>query len=131
MLEKARAVMPAKPAAPVKAGAAKGPGEASRASSGQFLTTLTQHWHCCNMELKILVCFTASRSTEDLDTKADVKKVRGGAAVKKVTRRTVLGFLCSIQCQLNISSSEGGAVLPSRLWNLFKGCKVSVPLLWD
>lgn len=39
MLEKARAVMPAKPAAPVKSGSAKGSGEPSRASSGQFLGT--------------------------------------------------------------------------------------------
>lgn len=58
MLEKARAVMPAKPAGPAKAGSGKGSGEPSRASS-------------------------VSRSTEDLDSKPDVKKVRGGAAAKK------------------------------------------------
>ncbi|XP_056908660.1 cytoskeleton-associated protein 5 isoform X5 [Takifugu flavidus] len=56
MLEKARAVMPEKPAAPAKAGGAKGPAEPSRAAS-------------------------ASRSqaaAEDTDSKPDVKKVRGG-----------------------------------------------------
>ncbi|XP_045892888.1 cytoskeleton-associated protein 5 isoform X2 [Micropterus dolomieu] len=62
MLEKARAVMPAKPAAPAKAGGGKGSGEPSRAAS-------------------------ASRSqpaSEDFtDSKPEVKKVRGGVAAKK------------------------------------------------
>lgn len=83
MLEKARAVMPAKPAAPVKSGSAKGSGEPSRPSSGQFLATCSS-FALFNMEFKTLVCSTASRSTEDLDSKPDVKKVRGGAAAKKV-----------------------------------------------
>nr|XP_040018172.1 cytoskeleton-associated protein 5-A isoform X2 [Gasterosteus aculeatus aculeatus] len=61
MLEKARAVMPAKPAAPAKAGGGRGSAEPSRAAS-------------------------ASRqpASEDLvDSKPEVKKVRGGAAGKK------------------------------------------------
>ncbi|XP_041794841.1 cytoskeleton-associated protein 5 isoform X2 [Chelmon rostratus] len=61
MLEKARAVMPAKPAAPAKTGGGKGSAEPSRAAS-------------------------ASRSqpaSDDLDSKPEVKKVRGGAAAKK------------------------------------------------
>ncbi|XP_019130039.1 cytoskeleton-associated protein 5 isoform X2 [Larimichthys crocea] len=61
MLEKARAVMPAKPAAPAKAAGAKGSAEMSRAAS-------------------------ASRSqapSDDVDSKPEVKKVRGGAAAKK------------------------------------------------
>ncbi|XP_047451779.1 cytoskeleton-associated protein 5 isoform X2 [Mugil cephalus] len=61
MLEKARAVMPAKPAAPAKAGGGKGSGETSRATS-------------------------ASRSApaaEDVDSKPEVKKVRGGGAAAK------------------------------------------------
>lgn len=45
------------------------------------------------MECKTLVCSTASRSTEDLDSKPDVKKVRGGAAAKKVT----IFFFCRIE----------------------------------
>ncbi|XP_067444811.1 cytoskeleton-associated protein 5 isoform X1 [Thunnus thynnus] len=61
MLEKARAVMPAKPAAPAKAGGGKGSAEPSRAAS-------------------------ASRSqpaNEDFpDSKPETKKVRGGAAKK-------------------------------------------------
>ncbi|XP_022071183.2 cytoskeleton-associated protein 5 isoform X2 [Acanthochromis polyacanthus] len=60
MLEKARAVMPAKPAAPAKAGG-KGSTETSRSAS-------------------------ASRSQpagDDSDSKPEVKKVRGGAAAKK------------------------------------------------
>lgn len=60
MLEKARAVMPAKPAAPAKAGG-KGSAETSRSAS-------------------------ASRSQpagDDGDSKPEVKKVRGGAAAKK------------------------------------------------
>ncbi|XP_039663867.1 cytoskeleton-associated protein 5 isoform X3 [Perca fluviatilis] len=61
MLEKARAVMPAKPAAPAKTGGGKGSAEPSRAAS-------------------------ASRqpASEDfVDNKPDVKKVRGGVAGKK------------------------------------------------
>ncbi|XP_056243046.1 cytoskeleton-associated protein 5 isoform X2 [Seriola aureovittata] len=62
MLEKARTVMPAKPAAPAKAGGGKGSAEPSRAAS-------------------------ASRSqpaSEDfVDSKPEVKKVRGGVAAKK------------------------------------------------
>ncbi|XP_053175118.1 cytoskeleton-associated protein 5 isoform X3 [Scomber japonicus] len=62
MLEKARAVMPAKPAAPAKAGGGKGSAEPSRAAS-------------------------ASRSqpaNEDFpDSKPEAKKVRGGGAAKK------------------------------------------------
>ncbi|KAK9517304.1 hypothetical protein VZT92_025187 [Zoarces viviparus] len=61
MLEKARAVMPAKPAAPAKAGGARGSAEPSRAAS-------------------------ASRqpASEDfVDSKPEVKKVRGGGAGKK------------------------------------------------
>uniref|UniRef100_A0AAQ4PAT7 Cytoskeleton associated protein 5 n=1 Tax=Gasterosteus aculeatus aculeatus TaxID=481459 RepID=A0AAQ4PAT7_GASAC len=61
MLEKARAVMSAKPAAPAKAGGGRGSAEPSRAAS-------------------------ASRqpAIEDLvDSKPEVKKVRGGAAGKK------------------------------------------------
>nr|XP_046250378.1 cytoskeleton-associated protein 5 isoform X3 [Scatophagus argus] len=61
MLEKARAVMPAKPAAPAKAGGGKGSAEPSRTAS-------------------------ASRSqpvSEDLEGKPEVKKVRGGVAAKK------------------------------------------------
>ncbi|XP_040894038.1 cytoskeleton-associated protein 5 isoform X2 [Toxotes jaculatrix] len=61
MLEKARALMPAKPAAPAKAGGGKGSAEPSRAAS-------------------------ASRSqaaSEDFDSKPEVKKVRGGVAAKK------------------------------------------------
>ncbi|XP_044048307.1 cytoskeleton-associated protein 5 isoform X3 [Siniperca chuatsi] len=61
MLEKARAVMPAKPIAPAKTGGGKGSAEPSRAAS-------------------------ASRSqpaSEDFDSKPEVKKVRGGVAVKK------------------------------------------------
>ncbi|XP_023153323.2 cytoskeleton-associated protein 5 isoform X1 [Amphiprion ocellaris] len=60
MLEKARAVMPAKPAAPAKAGG-KGSAETSRSAS-------------------------ASRSQpagDEGDSKPEVKKVRGGAAAKK------------------------------------------------
>ncbi|XP_032379161.1 cytoskeleton-associated protein 5 isoform X1 [Etheostoma spectabile] len=61
MLEKARAVMPAKPAAPAKSGGGKGSAERSRAAS-------------------------ASRqpASEDfVDNKPEAKKVRGGAAGKK------------------------------------------------
>ncbi|KAM6926732.1 cytoskeleton-associated protein 5 isoform 2-T2 [Lycodopsis pacificus] len=61
MLEKARAVMPAKPAAPAKAGGGRGSAEPSRAAS-------------------------ASRqpaSEDSVDSKPEVKKVRGGAAGKK------------------------------------------------
>ncbi|XP_032436961.1 cytoskeleton-associated protein 5 isoform X3 [Xiphophorus hellerii] len=56
MLEKARAVMPAKPAAPTKTGG-KGSAEQSRAPS-------------------------ASRASEDFTDKPEAKKVRGGAAKK-------------------------------------------------
>uniref|UniRef100_A0A8D3C6Y8 Cytoskeleton associated protein 5 n=1 Tax=Scophthalmus maximus TaxID=52904 RepID=A0A8D3C6Y8_SCOMX len=60
MLEKARAVMPAKPAAPAKAGGGKGSAETSRAPSG---------------------------SEDSVDSKPEAKKVRGGggggAAAKK------------------------------------------------
>ncbi|XP_057691875.1 cytoskeleton-associated protein 5 isoform X1 [Corythoichthys intestinalis] len=56
MLEKARAVMPAKPAAPAKTGGAKSSSETNRAAS----------------------------SCEDfVDNKSEAKKVRGGVAVKK------------------------------------------------
>ncbi|XP_051239081.1 cytoskeleton-associated protein 5 isoform X2 [Dicentrarchus labrax] len=61
MLEKARAVMPAKPAAPAKAGGGKGSAEPSRAAS-------------------------ASRSqpaSDEVEGKPEAKKVRGGAAAKK------------------------------------------------
>nr|XP_020441313.1 cytoskeleton-associated protein 5 isoform X2 [Monopterus albus] len=61
MLEKARAVMPAKPAAPAKIGGGKSSAEKSRSAS-------------------------ASRSQpacEDFDSKPEVKKVRGGVAAKK------------------------------------------------
>ncbi|XP_035520994.1 cytoskeleton-associated protein 5 [Morone saxatilis] len=61
MLEKARAVMPAKPAAPAKAGGGKGSAEPSRAAS-------------------------ASRSqpaSNEVDGKPEAKKVRGGVAAKK------------------------------------------------
>ncbi|XP_039988219.1 cytoskeleton-associated protein 5 isoform X2 [Xiphias gladius] len=62
MLEKARAVVPAKPAAPAKTGGGKGSAEPGRAAS-------------------------ASRSqpaSEDyVDSKPEVKKVRGGVAAKK------------------------------------------------
>ncbi|XP_036963787.1 cytoskeleton-associated protein 5 isoform X2 [Acanthopagrus latus] len=61
MLEKARAVMPAKPAAPAKAGGGKSSSEPSRSAS-------------------------ASRSqpaSEEVDGKPEVKKVRGGVAAKK------------------------------------------------
>ncbi|XP_014875259.1 cytoskeleton-associated protein 5 isoform X4 [Poecilia latipinna] len=57
MLEKARAVMPAKPAAPAKTGG-KGSAEQSRAPS-------------------------ASRTGEDFTDKPEAKKVRGGGAAKK------------------------------------------------
>uniref|UniRef100_A0A4W6F1G5 Cytoskeleton associated protein 5 n=1 Tax=Lates calcarifer TaxID=8187 RepID=A0A4W6F1G5_LATCA len=57
MLEKARAVMPAKPAAPAKSGGGKGSAELSRA---------------------------ASASEDVVDSKPEVKKVRGGVAAKKV-----------------------------------------------
>uniref|UniRef100_A0A1A8N3F8 Cytoskeleton associated protein 5 n=1 Tax=Nothobranchius pienaari TaxID=704102 RepID=A0A1A8N3F8_9TELE len=61
MLEKARAVMPAKPAAPAKTGG-KGPAESARSSSASR-------------------CAAAS---EDLpDGKPEAKKVRGGPAAKK------------------------------------------------
>uniref|UniRef100_A0AAQ6AIL5 TOG domain-containing protein n=1 Tax=Amphiprion ocellaris TaxID=80972 RepID=A0AAQ6AIL5_AMPOC len=59
MLEKARAVMPAKPAAPAKAGG-KGSAETSRSASG------------------------VSPAGDEGDSKPEVKKVRGGAAAKKV-----------------------------------------------
>ncbi|XP_055365710.1 cytoskeleton-associated protein 5 isoform X1 [Betta splendens] len=61
MLEKARAVMPAKPAAPAKAGGSKAISEPSRSAS-------------------------ASRSqpvSDDVDSKPEAKKVRGGVAAKK------------------------------------------------
>ncbi|XP_026166581.1 cytoskeleton-associated protein 5 isoform X2 [Mastacembelus armatus] len=61
MLEKARAVMPAKPAAPVKTGGGKATAEPSRSAS-------------------------ASRSQpvcEEYDSKPEVKKVRGGVTAKK------------------------------------------------
>lgn len=43
MLEKARAVMPAKPAAPAKSGGGKGSAEPSRAQSGGSRTNSVQH----------------------------------------------------------------------------------------
>ncbi|KAM4734479.1 cytoskeleton-associated protein 5 isoform 2-T2 [Anableps anableps] len=61
MLEKARAVMPAKPAAPAKTGG-KGSGEPSRAPSASR---------------------TAAASEDFTDSKPEAKKVRGGAAAKK------------------------------------------------
>lgn len=62
MLEKARAVMPPKPAAPAKAGGGKGSAESGRASSA-----------------------SRSQTTSDdcVDSKPEVKKVRGGVAAKK------------------------------------------------
>ncbi|XP_078478550.1 cytoskeleton-associated protein 5 [Lampetra planeri] len=60
MLEKARAVMPAKPAAPAKAGGAKGSAERSTSAS------------------------RAQAASEDcVDSKPEAKKVRGGVATKK------------------------------------------------
>ncbi|KAM9352297.1 cytoskeleton-associated protein 5 [Symphorus nematophorus] len=61
MLEKARAVMPAKPAAPAKAGGGKGSAEASRSASAS----------------------RAQPAADEIDSKPEVKKVRGGAAAKK------------------------------------------------
>ncbi|XP_013885628.1 cytoskeleton-associated protein 5 isoform X2 [Austrofundulus limnaeus] len=62
MLEKARAVMPAKPAAPVKSGGGKGSAEPSRAPSAS----------------------RSAAAAEDLtDSKSEVKKVRGGGGAKK------------------------------------------------
>ncbi|KAG8012323.1 Cytoskeleton-associated protein 5, partial [Nibea albiflora] len=61
MLEKARAVMPAKPAAPAKAAGAKGSAETSRAASVS----------------------RSQAASDDVDSKPEVKKVRGGAAAKK------------------------------------------------
>ncbi|CAJ1057300.1 cytoskeleton-associated protein 5 isoform X4 [Xyrichtys novacula] len=60
MLEKARAVMPAKPAAPARAGGGKSSGE-PRASSAT----------------------RSQPAADDLDSKPEAKKVRGGAAAKK------------------------------------------------
>ncbi|KAM3609135.1 uncharacterized protein V6R79_010019 [Siganus canaliculatus] len=61
LLDKARAVMPPKPAAPAKAGKeGKGSAEPSRAASG-----------------------LSQPVTDDLDSKPDVKKIRGGGAAKK------------------------------------------------
>uniref|UniRef100_A0A669BK46 Cytoskeleton associated protein 5 n=1 Tax=Oreochromis niloticus TaxID=8128 RepID=A0A669BK46_ORENI len=66
MLEKARAVMPAKPAAPAKTGGGKGSAEPNRAASGIFNTSRSQ------------------LPSEDVaDSKPEVKKVRGGMAAKK------------------------------------------------
>uniref|UniRef100_A0A8C4HNT4 Cytoskeleton associated protein 5 n=1 Tax=Dicentrarchus labrax TaxID=13489 RepID=A0A8C4HNT4_DICLA len=59
MLEKARAVMPAKPAAPAKAGGGKGSAEPSRAAS----------------------------ASDEVEGKPEAKKVRGGAAAKKVSAK--------------------------------------------
>lgn len=85
MLEKARAVMPAKPA---KAGGAKGPAEPSRAASGLRHGGTLVEFSISN----VCVCCSACRSqsaAEDTDSKPDVKKVRGGggggAAARKVT----------------------------------------------
>uniref|UniRef100_A0A3Q4GPQ5 Cytoskeleton associated protein 5 n=1 Tax=Neolamprologus brichardi TaxID=32507 RepID=A0A3Q4GPQ5_NEOBR len=62
MLEKARAVMPAKPAAPAKTGGGKGSAEPNRAASAS----------------------RSQLSSEDVaDSKPEVKKVRGGMAAKK------------------------------------------------
>ncbi|KAM7396138.1 hypothetical protein PAMP_019206 [Pampus punctatissimus] len=63
MLEKARAVMPAKPAAPAKAGGGKGSAEPSRAASAT----------------------RSQPASEDFtDSKPEAKKVRGGVAAKKL-----------------------------------------------
>ncbi|KAF0040869.1 hypothetical protein F2P81_006767 [Scophthalmus maximus] len=68
MLEKARAVMPAKPAAPAKAGGGKGSAETSRAPSGSSSRS-------------------QPASEDSVDSKPEAKKVRGGggggAAAKK------------------------------------------------
>ncbi|XP_062245038.1 cytoskeleton-associated protein 5 isoform X2 [Platichthys flesus] len=62
MLEKARAVMPAKPAAPAKAGGGKDSAEPSRAASAS----------------------RSQPSSDDcVDSKPEVKKIRGGAPAKK------------------------------------------------
>uniref|UniRef100_A0A8C5I5R7 TOG domain-containing protein n=1 Tax=Gouania willdenowi TaxID=441366 RepID=A0A8C5I5R7_GOUWI len=68
MLEKARAVMPAKPAAPAKAGGGKGSSETSRAPSG---------W--------------SQSACDDLESKPEAKKVRGGVAAKKVAAKKPAG----------------------------------------
>ncbi|XP_074532873.1 cytoskeleton-associated protein 5 isoform X3 [Halichoeres trimaculatus] len=60
MLEKARAVMPAKPAAPAKAGGGKGSGESRAASATR-----------------------SQPAADELDSKPEAKKVRGGGAAKK------------------------------------------------
>ncbi|XP_019733715.1 cytoskeleton-associated protein 5 [Hippocampus comes] len=60
MLEKARAVMPAKPAPPAKTGGAKGPSETSRGASR-----------------------SQAVSEDTADNKPEAKKVRGGVAAKK------------------------------------------------
>ncbi|XP_069384221.1 cytoskeleton-associated protein 5 isoform X6 [Paralichthys olivaceus] len=62
MLEKARAVMPAKPAAPAKAGGGKDSAEPSRAASASR---------------------SQPASDDCVDGKPEVKKVRGGAPAKK------------------------------------------------
>ncbi|KAF7653352.1 hypothetical protein LDENG_00084060 [Lucifuga dentata] len=63
MLEKARAVMPAKPSAPAKAGGGKGCAEPGRpASSGSMSQPISEDF---------------------VDSKLEAKKVRGGAAIKK------------------------------------------------
>ncbi|XP_068168966.1 cytoskeleton-associated protein 5 isoform X2 [Antennarius striatus] len=61
MLEKARAVMPAKPAAPAKTGGAKGPSEPSRTNSAS----------------------RSQQASDDLESKPEAKKVRGGGVAKK------------------------------------------------
>ncbi|XP_035011741.2 cytoskeleton-associated protein 5 isoform X3 [Hippoglossus stenolepis] len=62
MLEKARAVMPAKPAAPTKAGGGKDSAEPSRSASASR---------------------SQPASDDCVDSKPEVKKIRGGAAAKK------------------------------------------------
>ncbi|XP_060931884.1 cytoskeleton-associated protein 5 isoform X3 [Limanda limanda] len=62
MLEKARAVMPAKPAAPTKAGGGKDSAEPSRASSASR---------------------SQPASDDSVDSKPEAKKIRGGAPAKK------------------------------------------------
>ncbi|XP_029908712.1 cytoskeleton-associated protein 5 isoform X2 [Myripristis murdjan] len=63
MLDKARAVMPAKPAAPAKAGGGKGSAGAGKATSGSRSQPVSEDF---------------------VDSKPEVKKVRGGMAAKKL-----------------------------------------------
>uniref|UniRef100_A0A3P8QCL6 TOG domain-containing protein n=1 Tax=Astatotilapia calliptera TaxID=8154 RepID=A0A3P8QCL6_ASTCA len=73
MLEKARAVMPAKPAAPAKTGGGKGSAEPNRAASD----------HSINLNLSSAASRSQLPSEDVADSKPEVKKVRGGMAAKK------------------------------------------------